>query len=114
MPLTFAPARGSILICDFDLAGVPPEMTKARRVVVVSPTVCNHRHGTRPGLALVVPLSTTEPASVEPCDVLIAAGAYRTVSRSVLAKCGALTLVSHDRLDREFTELASPPTLSSV
>jgi uncharacterized protein YifN (PemK superfamily) len=85
MPISFSPDRGSILICDFDRAGISPEMTKTRRVVVVSPTARNHRHGKGPGLALVVPLSTTAPLTVEACDVLIPAGAYRTISQSVWA-----------------------------
>ena len=100
MTITFAPDRGSILICDFDRATVPPEMAKVRRVVVVSPTTRNHRHGIGPGLALVVPFSATAPHTIEPCDVSIPAGAYRSLTMLVWAKCGAVTLVSHDRLDR--------------
>jgi uncharacterized protein YifN (PemK superfamily) len=75
-------------------------MAKTRRVVVVSVTSRNHRHGTGPGLALVVPLSMTAPLSIEPCDVLMPGGVYRSLSQAVWAKCGAVTLVSHDRLDR--------------
>ena len=100
MAITFTPDRGSILMCDFDQASLPPEMSKIRRVVVASPTARNHRHGAGPGLALVVPLSATVPSSPEPCDVFLPAGIYRSVTQPVWAKCGAVTLVSHSRLDR--------------
>ncbi len=100
MSITFVPERGAILICDFARASVAPEMTKTRRVVVVSPKARNHRHGTGPGVALVIPLSTSAPNSVEACDVLLSAGIYRSVTKDAWAKCGAVTMVSHERLDR--------------
>jgi uncharacterized protein YifN (PemK superfamily) len=40
--LNFTPLRGHILMCDYDMARVPPEMEKVRRAVVVSPHSHNH------------------------------------------------------------------------
>lgn len=100
MPITFAPRRGAILMCDFDMAGVPPEMRKVRRVVVASPTALNHRHARGPGVCSVVPFSATPPDTPGMHDVLFEPGAYRSLSVPVWAKCAALTLVSHARLDR--------------
>ena len=100
MPITFAPRRGALLMCDFDMACVSPEMAKVRRVVVVSPNHLNHRHGRAPGLCLVVPFSATPPATPGPHDVFFPAGVYRSLTVDVWAKCAAVTLVSHDRLDR--------------
>jgi uncharacterized protein YifN (PemK superfamily) len=37
MPIKFIPAQGMVLMCDFDSGFVPPEITKVRHVVVVSP-----------------------------------------------------------------------------
>jgi len=37
MAINFVPRRGLVLICDYDVARVHPEMNKSRRVVVISP-----------------------------------------------------------------------------
>lgn len=101
MTINFTPRRGAILMCNFDMANVPPEMRKVRRVVVVSPTEANHRHGIGPGVCLVVPLSATPPRLGGVVDVPIPAGRYRCLSKvDVWAKCGSVTLVSHARLSR--------------
>ncbi|MHC1790662.1 type II toxin-antitoxin system PemK/MazF family toxin [Solidesulfovibrio sp.] len=56
MSIKYAPKNGTLLICDFD--GIVPEMIKRRPVVVLS--------SVSPGLAIVVPLSTTWPSPVMP------------------------------------------------
>src|SRR5689334_5074292 len=114
MPITFTPQRGAILLCDFgpdplDRTTFPlrvppvsmaPEVWKWRRAVVVSTTGVNHKHGTGPGVCLVVPFSATPPGKEKPYDVFFAARSYRSFTRDVWAKCGAITHVSHARLDR--------------
>ncbi|GJE39474.1 MULTISPECIES: type II toxin-antitoxin system PemK/MazF family toxin [Methylobacterium] len=114
MAITFTPRRGGILMCDFgpDPAdpltfplsappvGVAPEMWKIRQVVVVSPAPLNHRHGTGPGVCLVVPFSATPPRSEDPWDVPFEARAYPSLPKASWAKCASVTLVSHARLDR--------------
>lgn len=114
MSITFAPRRGALLVCDFGpdpldpvtfpLAHPPvsvaPELWKVRPVVVVSPLALNHRHAAGPGVCLVVPFSATEPRTEDAWDVPFEARAYRGLPRACWAKCAALTLVSHARLDR--------------
>lgn len=60
MTIYYHPDQGTILICDFQ-GMVAPEMVKRRPVVVISP---RRRRGG--DLCTVVPLSTTDPSSVEP------------------------------------------------
>lgn len=55
MALRFHPHPGTIVICDYS-GFVPPEMTKRRPAIVVSP-----RFRLRAGLCTVVPLSTSKP-----------------------------------------------------
>ncbi|WP_162250004.1 type II toxin-antitoxin system PemK/MazF family toxin [Methylobacterium sp. Leaf456] len=114
MTITFTPRQGGILMCDFgpDPAdpltfplgkppvGVTPELWKIRQVVVVSPAAMNHRHGIGPGVCLVVPFSATLPRSQAAWDVPFAARAYLSLPKASWAKCAAVTLVSHTRLDR--------------
>jgi uncharacterized protein YifN (PemK superfamily) len=57
--ITFTPKR--ILMCNFDMATVPPEMRKVRCLVVVSPRSYNHPIGHGPGKCIVVPFSATGP-----------------------------------------------------
>ena len=59
MSISFNPQQGSILICDFRGYELP-EMTKRRPVVVLSPRLRN-----RSRLCTVVPISTTDPRTVE-------------------------------------------------
>ena len=99
--IAFAPRRGMILMCDFDMAGiVPPEMRKKRRVVVVSPSSYNRRHGTGPGRCLVVPFSASEPPVLTAADIPFPAGVYRSLTVPTWAICSAMGSVSHARLDR--------------
>ena len=62
MALLFVPSPGTLLMCDFDTGFQPPEMTKRRPVVVVSP----RRRRAMTKLCTVVPLSTAVPNQVEP------------------------------------------------
>ncbi|HEX3467409.1 MAG TPA: type II toxin-antitoxin system PemK/MazF family toxin [Candidatus Elarobacter sp.] len=88
----FSIIKRMIVMCDFDRNGAkPPEMTKRRRVVVVSafgPT------------ALVVPLSATKPRKLKRHHVFIEARGYTSIGVDVWAKCNMLTHVSLERLDR--------------
>lgn len=100
MPITFVPQRGQILMCDFDMARVPPEMRKVRRAVVVSRRAYNRRHGSRPGTCTVVPISASQPQDGLPSDVSLAPGIYRSLQVPTWAICSHIDTVSHDRLDR--------------
>lgn len=102
MTITFAPSRGRILMCDYDLATVPPEMRKLRRVAVVSPDSFNHRHGRGPGKAIVVPFSATPPRRPVASHVPFDATTYRSLTVPTWAIGEAIAHVSHDRLDRVF------------
>ena len=96
MPIRFVPQQGMVLMCDF--AGfVPPEMTKVRHVVIVSP-----RHRRNTGSCLVVPLSTVAPNPVEPYHYRIAANTYSFFRQNtdVWAKADLLSHVSFGRFDR--------------
>jgi len=61
MPLAYPPKPGMIVMCDFTSGSRPPEMTKVRPVIVLSPGMSS-----RSGLTTVVSLSTTPPDPVEP------------------------------------------------
>lgn len=98
--ITFAPKRGTVLMCDFDLATVPPEMRKVRRVVVLSPRSYNRPHGGMAGKCVVVPFSATPPRMLMPSHVAVPAGIYRTLSKRVWAIGEMIAHVSHTRLDR--------------
>lgn len=114
MAITFTPRRGGILMCDFGPdpldpltfplgqapVGMAPELWKVRQVVVVSPPALNHKHAGGPGVCLVVPFSATPPRSEAPWDVPFAAKAYPSLPKASWAKCAAVTMVSHARLDR--------------
>jgi uncharacterized protein YifN (PemK superfamily) len=101
MPINFVPERGRILICNYDMARVPPEMKKVRRAVVISPRSYNERHGFGPGRCLVVPFSATDPGRrVKPADVPFDAKTYECLTLETWAICAAVMSVSHDRLDR--------------
>jgi mRNA interferase MazF len=56
MPIQHVPDAGDVLMCDFS-GFVPPEMTKNRHVVVLSPRSRTILRGTY----LVVPISKTCP-----------------------------------------------------
>ena len=95
MPITFVPRRGIMLVCNFDMGRVAPEMTKKRRVLVVSPRSYNRGHR-----CVVVPFSATKPHTVQAPHVFFAAHSYKVLTKDVWAICECLTSVSCDRLDR--------------
>ena len=97
MSIQFVPHQGMVLMCDFDTGFVPPEMTKVRHVVVVSP-----RHRRNSGSCLVVPLSTVAPNPVERFHYRIPANTYSFFRKNtdVWAKADLLSHVSFGRLDR--------------
>jgi uncharacterized protein YifN (PemK superfamily) len=97
MAIAFTPKRGQILICDFDMAGVLPEMRKVRRVVVVS-----HRSSNRAGRLVAVPFSATRPQRHSPSHVHFQAGSYASFRVPVWAICDCIAHVSFRRLDRVF------------
>ena len=97
MAITFTPSRGQLLICDFDMACVPPEMRKIRRVVVMS-----HRSHNSSGRLIVVPFSATVPSRILPSHIPVQAGAYLSFGLSVWAICDCVAHVSFRRLDRVF------------
>ncbi len=96
MAILFYPAPGTVLICDFDTGFVSPEMTKKRRVVIVSPKAGN-KH-----ICSVVPLSTSEPYTILEHHYALPAGEYPFLhpTKTVWAKCDMVTCVSRERLDR--------------
>jgi uncharacterized protein YifN (PemK superfamily) len=98
--IRFTPRRGQILMCDFDMATVAPEMRKKRRVVILSPRSLNGPHGAKPGKCIVVPLSATTPRRVLGSHVAFPVGSYDSLSVDVWAICEAIAHVSHIRLDR--------------
>jgi uncharacterized protein YifN (PemK superfamily) len=99
MAITFAPKRGAILMCDFELAYITPEMRKTRQVAVVSVLSNNQRHALAPGTATVIPFSTVPPASPGVDDIFIPKGTYWSLTKDSWARCKMVTTVSHSRLD---------------
>lgn len=99
MAITFVPNAGTVLMCDFT-GFIPPEMTKVRHVVVLSPRgrSVNIQNGT----CLVVPFSTQPPIHREPYHLLMPAGVYPffRADKEVWAKANLITHVSFARLDR--------------
>jgi uncharacterized protein YifN (PemK superfamily) len=100
MSINFVPERGRMLICDYDMARVPPEIDKQRRVVVLSPRSYNERHGAGPGRCVVVPFSATPPAKPTRSDVPFKAGVYETLTEPTWAICSAVMSASHARVQR--------------
>lgn len=96
MALRYPPHPGALLMCDFNTGFEPPEMTKRRPVVVISP-----RPKTLAGLCTVVPLSTVAPNPVKPFHHLMAAGSLppELGARDSWAKCDMVCTVSLRRLD---------------
>jgi len=103
MPITFTPQLGTVLMCDFGPNSTPPEMSKIRHVVVVSP---RRRGRSGWGSCIVVPFSTVAPDAVEPYHHRIQANKYRFFRRDteVWAKGDMVAHVSFSRLDRVFCD----------
>ena len=89
------------MMCDFTVGSIPPEMSKKRHVVVVSP-----RRRRLSGGHLVVPFSTVKPDLVERHHVRFAPNCYKffRVDTEVWAKCDMIRHVSHLRLDRLYSD----------
>jgi uncharacterized protein YifN (PemK superfamily) len=97
MAITFVPDAGDVLMCDF--AGFQaPEMTKVRRVIVLSP----RSRVTFPGTYLVVPVSKTPPSPPElhHCEFQPRSYQFFDQVESVWAKADMVTCVASHRLDR--------------
>lgn len=98
MAIPFVPDAGEVLMCDFGSGFEPPEMTKIRRVVVLSPRSRSRMHGTY----LVVPVSKTPP--VPPmghhCEFKPRAYCFFDAVEPVWAKADMLSCVAYRRLDR--------------
>jgi uncharacterized protein YifN (PemK superfamily) len=97
MPLTFVPDPGDVLMCDFE-GLTPPEMTKKRRVIVLSPKSRTHF----PETFLVVPVSKTPPVPPQNhhCEFKARAYDFFHPTESVWALANMLTCVKRSRLDR--------------
>ncbi|HJT97379.1 MAG TPA: type II toxin-antitoxin system PemK/MazF family toxin [Rhodanobacteraceae bacterium] len=97
MPLLYHPKIGDVLICEFPSCLREPEMIKKRPAIVVT-----REHKGRARLCTVVPLSTTEPASMQPYHVRIGEESLPKSlrSRGHWAKCDMLYTFCIDRLDR--------------
>lgn len=97
MPISFVPDAGDVLTCDFT-GFQPPEMTKIRRVVVLSP-----RSRVRfPNTYLVVPISKTPPATAEDghCEFRPRSYFFFDQVEAVWAKTDMLSCVANHRLNR--------------
>lgn len=66
MPLKYNPDKGTIVICDYNTGFQPPEMTKRRLSVVISPNFKK-----RANLCTIVPFSTTPPKPIMPYHYLL-------------------------------------------
>ena len=111
MPLPYHPARGEVLICDFDTGFKPPEMVKKRPVVVVS---TKESHGRK--LCTVVPISTTESMKPSPWHHTLS---HLTVpgwkaTGPMWAKCDMIATVSFDRLNKPYMSTRSGRSYSTV
>lgn len=66
MPLKYHPKTGTIVICDYNTGFNPPEMTKRRPSIIVSP-----QFKKRNNLCTVVPFSTKIPNPIMPYHYLL-------------------------------------------
>jgi mRNA interferase MazF len=97
MAITFVPDAGDVLMCDF-IGFIAPEMTKVRRVIVLSP----RSRDVFPGTYLVVPVSNAPPSRPEPHHHEFRPRSYDFFDhgQSVWAKADMVTCVGSHRLDR--------------
>ena len=94
MPLSFHPQPGTVAICDYATGFRPPEMVKARPVVIISP----RRRSSQ--LVTVVPISSVVPSSIEPWHYELPPGAYPPARGPVWVKADMIVTVALTRLDR--------------
>jgi uncharacterized protein YifN (PemK superfamily) len=92
MPIPFQPKPRSIVFCDFR-GFEAPEMIKRRPVVVLA----SHKRNSQ--LVAVVPLSTTEPATIEEHHYQLLQNPLPGATVPVWAKCDMVSVVSTARLD---------------
>jgi mRNA interferase MazF len=64
--LKFHPKTGTIVLCDYNTGFAPPEMTKRRPALVISP-----QFKRRNNLCTIVPFSTTAPEPIMPYHYLL-------------------------------------------
>jgi len=98
MPLAYHPKIGEILLCDYETGFIPPEMTKRRPVVTISP-----RLRRRDNLVTVIPLSTTAPNWIENyhCEIELLQVLPKPFDSKIMwAKCDMVATVARTRLDR--------------
>jgi mRNA interferase MazF len=96
MAITYHPAPGAILVCDYSTGFKEPEMVKRRLCVVITP-----RLRSRGGLCSVIPLSTTAPVPAE--NFHFEVNFPRELPQpwdgtSKWAKCDMIATVGHQRL----------------
>ncbi len=101
MPLKYHPKTGTIVICDYNTGFTPPEMTKRRLAMVISP-----QFKRRNNLCTVVPFSTTPPNPVMPYHYLLHLNPtlpppYNSIEQWV--KADMLATVSFSRLSLPFS-----------
>ena len=94
MAINFHPRPGNVLMCDFGTGFKPPEMVKTRPVVVMS------RRNDQ--LAIVVPLSASEPVRIEAwhCEMDPASLPVSLRHERCWAKVDMVSCVALWRLDR--------------
>jgi uncharacterized protein YifN (PemK superfamily) len=80
------------------MARVSPSIDKRRQVVVFSLDTLNHKHGAGPGRSMVVPITSQEPKTAGPEDVLIEAGKYWSLEIDSWVLGKVVMTVSHRRL----------------
>jgi uncharacterized protein YifN (PemK superfamily) len=99
VPIRYHPEPGDVFFCQFPQPGAqpfaPPEMTKHRRVVVLSPRFRRHL----PSTIVVVPLSTSAPRFIEPFHYqLLDSYSFLSASAPIWVKANMLAHVSLARL----------------
>ena len=95
MTLKYPPYAGQILLCEFH-GFVKPEMQKTRPVIVLTPRPISQKTRT----AIIVPLSTTAPLTIESYHVpIVLPGQLPSHwAQECWAKCDMLYSVSFSRL----------------
>jgi uncharacterized protein YifN (PemK superfamily) len=92
MAISFRPPSRSVVLCNFRGYELP-EIVKTRPVVVLK------WHKTNPLLIAVVPLSTTEPTTIEAYHYKLLQNPLTDGPKDVWAKCDMVAMVSMARLD---------------
>jgi mRNA interferase MazF len=90
--VTFLPAEGAILVCDFSTGFRLPEMIERRPCIVISQTRTNR------GLCVVVPISSRESIDREAIVVPMPMAKYPFLRKDGWAKCHAPATVGKSRL----------------